>query len=134
MKGPYDDMIDLPHPTSAKHARMPISERAAQFSPFAALTGYDAAVKETARLTDRKGELDEDAKTALDLKLRTLADGGELCPKVSITYFQADKKKAGGAYVTAVSPVKKIDNIKRVVVLTDGTQVPIEDIFEIELE
>ena len=134
MKGPYDDIIGLSHPTSTKHTRMPISERAAQFSPFAALTGYDAAVKETARLTDSRGELDEDAKAALDLKLRALADRVELYLKASITYFSADKKKAGGAYVTAVGPIKTVDDFKRVVVLTDGTQIPIEDIFEIELE
>ena len=134
MKGPYDDIIGLPHPTSTKHTRMPISERAAQFSPFAALTGYDAAVKETARLTDSRGELDEDEKAALDLKLHALADRVELYLKASITYFSADKKKAGGAYVTAVGPIKKVDDFKRVVVLTDGTQIPIEDIFEIELE
>ena len=134
MNGPYDDIIHLPHPDSAKHIRMPIYERAAQFSPFAALTGYGAAVRETARLTDSRGELEEDAKTFLDMKLRVLADRIKEHPAAAITYFKADTRKAGGAYVTAVGPVKKIDNIERSIVMMEGTRIPIEDVFEIELK
>lgn len=132
MTGPYDDMFDLPHPTSPKHPRMSIIDRAAQFSPFAALTGHEAAIRETARLTDQKVELGEDEKTVLDSKLRILADRLEERPTVRITYFQKDQRKAGGSYETADGAIKKLDNIERVVVMTDGRRIPIDDIFEVE--
>lgn len=134
MTGPYDDMIPLPHPTSAKHPRMPAADRAAQFSPFAALTGYEAAIRETARLTDRRAELDEDAKAGLDRKIRLIADHLAERPEVSITYFLADRKKAGGAYQMATGAIKKIDDFQQVVVMMDGTLIPIDDIYEIESE
>lgn len=130
--GPYDDIIDLPHPTSQKHPRMPASDRAAQFSPFAALTGHEAAIRETARLTDRRVELDEDEKTALDRKLRLLTEHLTERPPVRITYFQADRRKDGGSYETAEGAMKKVDEIARMVVLTDGRRIPIDDIYEIE--
>lgn len=95
----YDDMLHLPHPTSQKHPRMPISDRAAQFSPFAALTGHEAAVKETARLTDQKIELDESKKAILDAKLQMIVEQIKSQPIVTITYFVPDEKKAGGAYL-----------------------------------
>lgn len=132
MTGPYDDMFDLPHPTSPKHPRMSIIDRAAQFSPFAALTGHEAAIRETARLTDRKVELDEDEKETLDRKLRILADHLAERPVVVITYFVPDEKKAGGSYEEAGGPVRKIDDLKRTVVLEDGHSISIDEIYEIE--
>lgn len=132
MTGPYDDLFDLPHPTSPKHPRMSIIDRAAQFSPFAALTGHEAAIRETARLTDRKVELDEDEKTVLDSKLRILADRLEERATVRITYFQADQRKVGGSYETVDGVVKKIDVFQRIVALEDGKRISIEDIFEID--
>lgn len=130
--GPYDDIIDLPHPTSTKHPRMPLADRAAQFSPFAALTGHDAAIRETARLTDRRVELDEDEKETLDRKLSVLADRLAERPVVVITYFEPDEKKAGGSYEETVGPVRKIDDFKRTVVLEDGHSISIDEIYEIE--
>lgn len=132
MTGPYDDIIGLPHPTSKKHPRMPLSDRAAQFSPFAALTGHEAAIRETARLTDRQVELDEDEKTELNRRLRILADHLPERPEVRVTYFQADKRKEGGSYEKAEGAIKRIDEQERAVVMTDGRRIPIDDIYEIE--
>lgn len=129
MSGKYDDIINLPHPTSAKHPRMPIEDRAAQFSPFQALSGYGEAIQETARITVEKAELTEEEKAILDEKLRLLADTGG---KALFTYFLADDRKSGGAYVTAVGTLKKIDPLKGRIVLADGAQIPIEDILEVE--
>ena len=127
---PYEDIINLPHPTSEKHPRMRMTDRAAQFSPFAALTGYEDAVEETARLTEGKIELSEDEKAVLDQKLQAIAEHlGE--SEVTITYFVPDARKAGGAYETVVSPVKKIGNVERIVTMANGTKIPIEDILEI---
>ena len=129
--GAYDDIIHLPHPTSARHPRMPMIERAAQFSPFAALVGHGAAIEETARLTDRKIELTEDEKTLLDEKLRLLLEtGGEGV----FTYYLPDERKDGGAYITAEGAVKRIDPLEGRVVLKNGTAIHIEDILEIEVQ
>lgn len=130
----YDDMINLPHSVSAKHPHMPLIDRAAQFSPFAALTGYDAAVKETARLTDRRIELDEYEKDVLNEKLCIVAERIEERRKITITYFKPDDKKAGGAYVIVTGCVKKIDDYEHIVCLTDGTKIAIGEILEIEGE
>ncbi len=128
--GAYDDIINLPHPSSAKHPRMPMSDRAAQFSPFAALTGHGAAIEETARITDRRIELTEEEKTVLDEKLRLLLEtGGE----GMITYFLPDERKDGGAYVAKLGTIKKIDPLEGRVILTDRTAIPIKDILEIEI-
>ena len=127
--GAYDDIINLPHPTSAKHPRMSMADRAAQFSPFAALVGHGAAITETARLTDRKIELTEEEKAVLDEKLCLLLDtGGE----AEFTYFLPDKKKNGGSYVTAVGRIKRLDLTERRVVLIGGAVIPIEDVLEIK--
>ncbi|MPM28196.1 hypothetical protein SDC9_74715 [bioreactor metagenome] len=132
MTGPYDDIISLPHHVSATRPHMTAGDRAAQFSPFAALTGYDAAIKETARLTDKKLELDESMKDALSRRLQIIADRMKKRPEISITFFQPDMKKSGGAYVTAIGTVKKIDEYERIVVMTDGTAIPIDEIISID--
>lgn len=131
MSGKYDDILYLPHPTSAKHPRMPISDRAAIFSPFAALTGHAGAIAETARLTERKMELDEDAKAVLDLKQQILADKIDERPEVSVVWFRPDEKKDGGQYVTTTGQLKKVDDIERVLRLTDGTTIPLDDVLEL---
>lgn len=129
--GAYDDIIHLPHPTSARHPRMPMIDRAAQFSPFAALVGHGAAIEETARLTVRKIELTEDEKTLLDEKLRLLLETGGVGV---FTYYLPDERKDGGAYVTAEGAVKKNDLLEGRVILKNGTAIPVEDILEIEVQ
>lgn len=130
----YDDIINLPHHVSPTRQQMSFMNRAAQFAPFAALTGHDAAVKETARLTDEKIELGEGAIADLDLKLSILADKIDDHPKLSVIYFQPDEKKDGGAYVKAIGSVKKIDDYERAIVFMTGEIIKIEDIFDIECE
>ncbi len=127
--GAYDDIIHLPHPTSPRHPRMRMIDRAAQFSPFQALSGFGSAIRETARVTGERVELTEDEKAVLDEKLRCLCEtGGEAV----FTWFLPDEKKDGGTYVDAVGRIKKIDPLEGRVILTDGTAIPIEDILEIE--
>ena len=128
----YDDIINLPHHRSEARPHMSAYDRAAQFSPFAALTGYDDAVEETARLTDEKAELTEDAKELLNAKILTLAQMLDTAPTVSITYFVPDRKKEGGAYVTVRGQVTSIDEYDRVLVIDRKTTVPIDTIREIE--
>lgn len=130
--GKYDDIINLPHHVSATRPHMAAIDRAAQFAPFAALTGYEGAVKETARLTDERIELDEYAQGALSDRLQIIADRMKEHPKIAITYFQPDAEKKGGAYITAAGTVKKIDEYERVVVMTDATVIPIDEIISIE--
>lgn len=131
MINPYDDIINLPHHTSASRPHMSAHDRAAQFSPFAALTGYDAAITEAGRLTDKKVELDEYRKADLNERLCKIQDRMDEQPEVSITYFQPDKKKSGGAYITVTGRVKKIDAYERTMIMQDDTKIPIDDIFEI---
>ncbi len=128
----YDDIINLPHPTSANHPRMSLYDRAAQFSPFAALTGHDAAIKETARLTEQKIELSEDTISRLNEKLQIVAD--HLETEVTITYFVPDERKSGGAYVSYTGIVRRIDDYEHTLIMTDKTVIPIEQISEIESE
>ena len=134
MTGPYDDIINLPHHVSSSRPHMSSIDRAAQFSPFAALTGYDDAVKETARLTEKRVELDESRKAALNDRLCIIHDTLVEQPTVIITYFQPDKKKSGGAYVTATGSVKKIDEYVRTVLMHDTTKIPIDEIISIDGE
>lgn len=134
MTGPYDDILHLPHPTSKRHPRMPIVDRAAQFSPFAALTGHRAAIEETARVTDRRIELDEDAKEQLDQTLQLLLERIDEQPEITVTWFSPDKKKAGGQYHTATGKLKRIDSREGRLTLTDGNQIPLEDLLEIRSE
>ena len=130
--GKYDDIIHLPHHVSNTRAHMPMLDRAAQFMPFRALTGYEDAVHETARHTDEKIELTEDEKTVLDVKLQRLADDLANQPLVTLTWFQPDKRKAGGAYVTTTGQVKKIDDFEGALILLSGDSIPVEDILDIQ--
>lgn len=130
----YDDIINLPHHVSVRHPRMAPLDRAAQFSPFAALTGHEAAIKETARLTEEWVELDEDSKRLLDEQLQMIREHLPERPEVTFTYFQPDERKHGGAYRTVTGKVKKIDAYGHRIVLEDGTAVSIEKLFSIEGE
>ena len=130
--GKYDDIIHLPHHVSATRPHMPMIDRAAQFMPFRALTGYEDAVRETARLTDEKIELTEDEKGILDMRLQKLADEISSQPKVTLTYFRPDKKKTGGAYLTVTGQLKKIDDYEGALILMGGERILIEDILEIQ--
>ncbi|WP_124065461.1 hypothetical protein [Clostridium sp. E02] len=129
-KHPYDDIIHLPHPVSKNRKHMSIQDRAAQFSPFAALTGYDGAIKETSRRTDQRIELTEAAKTILDEKLRIVQEPLNRQQVIELVYFQPDERKAGGDYISLRGAVKKIDGYGRAVVMQDGTRIPIEEIVD----
>ena len=131
MNGKYDEIMGLPHHVSKTRPQMPMSDRAAQFAPFAALTGYDAAIKETGRLTDERIELDVEALSALDMKYQLLMEALDEAPEVTITYFQPDERKAGGKHITATSAVKKVDDFERRITMQDGTKIPMDDILSI---
>ena len=124
----YEDIIHLPHPNSKRHPRMSMLNRAAQFAPFAALTGYEAAVDETARLTDEKIQLSADRIAAISELLASLQPGDA----VSAVYFVPDQHKSGGAYLPVSGTVKRIDGVQGALLLTDGTSIPFEDIFTLE--
>ena len=130
--GNYDDIIDLPHHVSGTHPPMSRADRAAQFSPFAALTGYDAAVRETARVTERRIELDEGVKAELNARLNCILEHLSEHPQVSLTYFVPDEKKSGGAYRTVTGTVRKLDSFAKTLTLTDGTVVPMEEMVHVE--
>lgn len=130
----YDDIIALPHHVSKKHPQMPPLNRAAQFSPFAALTGHEDAIRETARLTDSFVELEEDQKNQLDEQLQLIKENLVQEPECEITYFQPDTKKNGGAYVTVCGRIKNIDQYGRQIIFTDGTALPLEYLFSIRGE
>ena len=130
----YEDIIHLPHHVSETHPRMSRLNRAAQFSPFAALTGYGAAIQEAGRLTDRKIQLDEDSQAVLDRKLAILREQLSKHPEGAVTYFQPDGKKDGGAYASFSGQVKKIQDYEQLLVFTDGTQIPFSDILDLDGE
>ena len=130
----YEDIINLPHHVSPTRPQMPMSDRAAQFAPFAALTGYDSAIKETGRLTDERIELDEEALTALDMKYQLLMDAFDVAPEVTITYFQPDERKVGGKYVSAVGTVKKVNDFERQITMQDGSKIPMDEVLSIDGE
>lgn len=134
MNHKYDDIIHLPRPESKKHPRMSLHDRAAQFSPFAALTGHNAAIDETARLTDRKIELNEEKKAELDRMWQYLMEKVQEHPRIKITFFIKDEKKSGGIYTTVSGRIKKMDPYQKTILLEDGTSVYYRDIFEMELE
>ena len=130
----YADIINLPHHRSPAHPHMSNYDRAAQFSPFAALTGYDAAVEETARLTDVKLEMTEDKKQMLDEKLHLLLDAADHPPIVRITYFVPDSRKAGGAYETVTGRIRSLDLYSGHLVLTDKRTIPLADLWDLDWE
>ena len=132
MKDNYSDIIALPHHVSKTRPQMSMQERAAQFSPFAALTGYDAAINETGRLTDEKVELGEETKSILDRKQQYLIDMISDQPEIAVTYFVPDERKSGGAYVTVTGNLKRIDEYERLMLMTNGTKIPLDDIMDIE--
>ena len=128
----YSDILHLPHPVSEKHPRMPMQDRAAQFSPFAALTGYEEAIYETGRLTEEKTELGEEEKAILDRKQRLLLEKLDERPALTVTFFVPDEKKSGGRYITKTGNLKRIDLIQQWMLLTDGTKISLEDVKNIE--
>ena len=128
----YDDIINLPHHVLKKHPQMSLHDRAAQFSPFAALTGHKAAINETARLTDEKQILSEDVIAKLNEQLNLIKENIGTNQTVTITYFVPDDKKSGGAYISHTGVVKKIDEYNHTVILTDKTVIPIEQISEMQ--
>lgn len=130
--GNYDDIINLPHHVSAVHPRMSAIDRAAQFSPFAALTGHGAAISETARLTETKPELDETKKEELDARLQVIRECLSMQPEIAITYFVPDARKDGGSYLRTAGTVKKLDDIGHEVIMADGMSIPMDAIYEIE--
>ena len=134
MTGKYDDILRLPHHVSASRKSMAITARAAQFAPFAALSGYDAEVQEAGRLTDRPIEPDEYEKEALNARLRLLACHLREKWVVSLVFFQPDERKAGGAYVTRTGTVKKLYETERLLTLTDGTVIPLDDLIALDGE
>lgn len=134
MSEPYDDIINLPHHVSRTRPQMPRADRAAQFAPFSALVGYGAALVETARLTDRRIELEEDDRAAMDRKQQKLMERIGERPEVAVTWFVPDARKEGGQYITTVGRLKRIDEVRRVMVLVDRTEIPLDDVFDIEAE
>lgn len=130
----YSDIIKLPHPDPRTRPRMSLSDRAAQFAPFAALTGYDDAITEAGRLTSSKIELDEGELVRLDRALAYLTEHRSERPPVTVTYFVPDGKKSGGAYITREGEFKTVDRDKRLIILTDGNAIPISDVLTLESE
>ena len=132
MSGQYDDIINLPHPTSLNHPQMSIQDRAAIFSPFSALSGHAGAIAETARLTEQRIELDEDTKAELDRRQAILLEHIREQPEITVTWFQPDERKEGGAYITTTGRLKKLDEAERILILTDDTRIPLEAVVSLE--
>lgn len=133
MSGKYDDIINLEHHISSKHKRMTIKERAAQFAPFSALTGYSDAIKETARITDEKIELDENQKKIINSKLQIIKNKIDLKPTISLVCFKQDKKKQGGSYITIKGTIKKIDIQNQKIIMDDNKKIDINDLIDIKI-
>lgn len=127
----YDDIIDLPHHVSKTHKQMSIIDRAAQFSPFAALTGYDDVIKETSRTTEKKIILSDNQIAILNEKLLILSEC-KIQPLVTIIYFKKDKRKEGGKYLKIDGKIKRFDDVNKAMILADGTTIPINDLFDIK--
>ncbi len=134
MTGPYDDIIDLPRPVSRKHPPMPMMKRAAQFLPFAALTGFEGEIAEAARLTETAPELSEDALAALDEQLSLLRQLLPDQPQVTVTRFLPDERKAGGHFETLTGRVRRLDEANRALRLTDGTTIDLDTVVELTVE
>lgn len=133
MSWKYEDMLYMPHHVSSKHPPMSQRDRAAQFSPFAALTGHDAVIRETARLVDQPVELTESRRAELDAVLRELSDRLDTQPVVTITHYVPDTRKQGGAYIRTTGRIRKMDTTARAVVLEDGTGIEVDQILEVEV-
>ena len=129
----YDDIIALPHPDPLRHKRMAMTDRAAQFSPFAALTGYDDIIREEARLTGRQEDLDEQQLEALDKCMRDIRENLSGRPEAVVTWFRKDARKNGGSYECKRGNIKNIDEASRLLVFTDGVSIPLGDIHHIDL-
>lgn len=129
----YDDIINLPHPVSRDHPQMSMADRAAQFSPFAALTGYDDIIRESARWTDSARELDESQKVILNGRLQTILSHPEPDYVVTIRWFKPDARKVGGSFLTTAGHIRTIDPNLRVVIFDNGFAIPIRDIHDIAL-
>lgn len=127
----YNDIINLPHPISKKHKRMSKENRAAQFAPFAALSGYDDAIKETARITNKRVELSEETKRIINEKLNIINLHIKELPQVTFTYFVKDQKKKGGSYITITNNVKQIDLANNIIKLTNNNKINIKDLIDI---
>lgn len=132
MKDSYEDIIHLSHHVSQTRRPMSMADRAAQFSPFAALTGYDDAILETGRLTDEKLEAGEERLAVLNTQLRILMDHLADHPEISVTYFLPDDRKSGGVYLTVRGRVKRVNDFDRFLVMQDGLRIPMDDVAEIE--
>lgn len=130
----YDDIINLPHHVSQTRPRMSMTDRAAQFSPFAALASFDAAIREMGRLTEQRIELTEDSREELDRRQQPLVEHLSEHPEVSVTYFVSDERKSGGAYVMVSDGVKKIDRYQRLLVLNDDLWIPLNEIIVLDSE
>ncbi len=129
---PYEDIIGLPHPVSLRHKPMERLDRAAQFAPFAALTGYGEAVEETARLTDGRISITDEMRDELDRRMRLLVSAGYSAPPAEITYFVEDGRKDGGRYVKRKGRIAKLDRVRRRLIMEDGSEIAAEDIFTID--
>ncbi len=127
----YDDIINFSRPKS-KHPKMTLEQRSAQFAPFAALTGYEGQIKETARLTDKRLELDEEAKSILDTKIQIIKEKIAQQPQIEITYFVPDNKKDGGRYETVNSIIRKIDEYYNKIIMNNGISIDIGEIIDIQ--
>ena len=130
----YEDIINLPHHVSKKHPPMKLSDRAAQFGAFAALSGHSDAISETGRITEKREELTEYAIEILDTKLQLIREKLSVMPQISITYFKEDEKKSGGAYLNYSGKIKKIDEYNRTLIFDDGLSIPIDAIHDIQSE
>ena len=128
----YSDIINLPHHVSRNHPPMPMMNRAAQFAPFAALTGYEAVIQETGRLTDEFIELNDDDKERLNQKIAEMIEKIDEHPSVTVTYFKPDNRKAGGSYATISGRLKSVDEIQQIIFLEEGTAIPINKINDIQ--
>lgn len=131
-KHKYDDIINLPHHVSDRRAPMSMIDRAAQFSPFAALTGYEAAIAETARLTEQRIDLDESRRAELNDRIREIQERIDAQPEVTVTYFEPDQRKAGGAYVSVTGKVWKVSGYEQAIIMLDGSVIPFGEILKIE--
>ena len=129
---PYDDILHLPHHVSRTRPPMPMSDRAAQFSPFSALTGYDDAITETARLTDEKTDLNEEVLTVLNRKYQILAEHLDEQPEITVTYFKPDERKAGGAYAVIEGVVKRLDPVEHTIVMRNEVRIPMEGVVSLD--